>query len=181
MTKNNVLSFLTKDRLLYIPIILATLVFLPGCHTSKKQVRNKGVRVESVHHNHKQAKGLERRLVDEAMTWRGTPYRYGGSEKGRGCDCSGLVVSVYDKVAGIKLPRNSKQQSEFCKKINKNAVRPGDLVFFATGKDPKKVSHVGIMIDDNRFIHASGSKGVIVSEMSTPYYSRTFLMYGKVP
>jgi len=59
-------------------------------------------------------------------------------------------------------------------------VRAGDLVFFATGKDKNRVSHVGIMIDDVKFIHASTKKGVVVSEVTAPYYERTFMMYGRV-
>ena len=102
--------------------------------------------------------GIEKDIVEEAMSWMGTPYKYAGSEKGRGIDCSGFAVSVYEKVAGIKLPRNSREQSEFCKKLKKSSVRAGDLVFFATGKDKNRVSHVGIMIDDVKFIHASTKK-----------------------
>lgn len=131
----------------------------------------------------KDALGMKKRkqIVDEAMTWMGTPYAYGKAEKGKASDCSGMVMSVYEKVTGIKLPRNSAQQKEFCNSLRKGDVLPGDLVFFATGKDPEKVSHVGIMIDDNRFIHASSSKGVVVSDASQPYYQRTFKGFGRVP
>lgn len=54
-------------------------------------------------------------------------------------------------------------------------------MFFATGHDPEKISHVGIMIDDVCFVHASTKKGVIVSRIDTPYYIRTFIMFGRVP
>ena len=111
----------------------------------------------------------------------GTPYRYAGSSKGKGTDCSGLVLKVYEEAAGVKLPRNSGKQAEFCKKVKKKSVKAGDLVFFATGKDAERISHVGIMIDGNRFIHASTKKGVIISELTTPYYERTFRMCGRVP
>ena len=92
-----------------------------------------------------------------------------------------MVISVYEKIAKKKLPRNSAKQAEFCKKLKKHDVRPGDLVFFATGKDKNKISHVGIMVDDVRFVHASTQKGVLISDMETPYYQRTFKMYGRVP
>jgi len=124
---------------------------------------------------------MEKRIVEEALSWRGTPYRYGGCHKGKGTDCSGMVMCVYDVAASVKLPRNSRKQADFCKKVAKGSVRPGDLVFFATGKDPAVISHVGIMIDDMRFVHASTKKGVIVSEINTPYYQRTFKMFGRVP
>ncbi|MDE5794723.1 MAG: C40 family peptidase [Muribaculaceae bacterium] len=122
-----------------------------------------------------------KKLVKEANGWLGTPYGYGKAEKGVACDCSGMVMSVYLKVTGIKLPRNSAQQQDFCKKLKKKDVKIGDLCFFATGKDPDKVSHVGIMVDDNNFIHASTSKGVVISDISQPYWVKTFKGFGRVP
>ena len=125
--------------------------------------------------------GKRKRIVDEALTWVGTPYKYASNKKGKGTDCSGLVITVYEEVVGKKLPRNSREQAEYCRKLSERSVKPGDLVFFATGRDSKKISHVGIMIDDTRFVHASTKKGVIISDMLTDYYRRTFRMYGRVP
>lgn len=174
--------------LIHKTFILLTLVAFLGCGvsctSSKKSKKDDIVRIETVK-KHKKGKkkgsGLEDRLVDEAMTWMGTPYRYAGSEKGVGTDCSGMVLRVYEDVAGTKLPRNSRKQAEFCRKLKRADVKAGDLVFFATGSDRKVISHVGIMIDDNRFVHASAKKGVILSEMSQSYYERTFIMFGRVP
>ncbi len=162
-------------------LILVTALTFGGCRSSKKSVKKDShkPRVETV--SVSKPKGIEKRIVDEALTWKGTPYKYGASEKGRGTDCSGMVLMVYDKVAGKKLPRNSAKQAEFCKPLKAKDVRPGDLAFFATGKDAGKISHVGIMIDGTRFIHASTQKGVLISEINTPYYQRTFRMFGRVP
>ena len=124
---------------------------------------------------------VRQKIAEECLTWIGTPYAYGHSEKGISTDCSGLVIVVFERIAEIKLPRNSAQQAAFCDDLNEKDIKPGDLVFFATGKDKKKVSHVGVMLDRNKFVHASGSKGVILSEMTTPYYRRTFIKYGRVP
>ena len=121
------------------------------------------------------------KIAEESLTWIGTPYKYGHSEKGVATDCSGMVIVLYDEIAEIKLPRNSAEQAEFCDKLKEKDIKPGDLVFFATGRDKKKISHVGVMIDDCKFVHASASKGVILSEMTTPYYQRTFIKYGRVP
>lgn len=125
--------------------------------------------------------GTRRQIIDEAMTWLGTPYKYAGMEKGEGTDCSGMVVRVFEDVAGWKLPRNSAKQAEFCDPLDSDEVEPGDLVFFATGKDSETVSHVGIMLDNENFIHASASKGVVVSKVTSSYYLRTFMMYGRIP
>lgn len=119
-------------------------------------------------------------IIDEAYSWLGTPYGYAHSEKGVATDCSGMVLEVYEKIAGIKLPRNSAKQAEFCKSIHQKDVKVGDLVFFATGKNEDVISHVGIMVDEKNFIHASASKGVVISDMTQPYYVRTFRGFGRV-
>lgn len=165
-----------------LSVLVILILPLTGCHTSKKGSAGSGKshpKVETV--NVKNLKGEERKIVEEALTWQGTPYKYGASNKGKGTDCSGMVVGVFSKVTDKKLPRNSREQADYCRPVKKKSIRPGDLVFFATGKDPKRISHVGIMIDANRFIHASTKKGVIISELTTPYYERTFIKCGRVP
>lgn len=164
-------------------IILPLLLFLlPSCAGKKKTVRaNRGRPRTEIHIDTHGLSKNRREIVEEAMTWLGTPYEYAGEKKGRGCDCSGMVMRVYMDVLGRKLPRNSAKQAEYCKRIKTVDVRPGDLVFFATGKDPDRISHVGIMLDEVNFIHASTSKGVVISQVNTPYYTRTFKMYGRVP
>jgi hypothetical protein len=164
----------------WIFMLLISLLAFTGCHSSHKSANKNADRVETVKVS-KKLKGEEKRIVEEALSWQGTPYKYAGFHKGKGTDCSGMVLSVYESAAGIKLPRNSRKQAEFCKRIGKGSVRPGDLVFFATGKDASTISHVGIMIDEIRFVHASTKKGVIVSELTSPYYKRTFKMFGRVP
>ncbi|MCH5234981.1 MAG: C40 family peptidase [Muribaculaceae bacterium] len=134
----------------------------------------------SVRKKHDENK-IGKKIADESLKWIGTPYKYGHSEKGVATDCSGMVIILYRDIADIKLPRNSAEQADFCDKLKEKDIQPGDLVFFATGKDKKKVSHVGVMIDGCKFVHASASKGVILSEMTTPYYQRTFIKYGRVP
>ncbi len=120
-------------------------------------------------------------MLEEANTWLGTPYEYARADKGRGTDCSGMVMSVYLQALEIKLPRNSRKQAEFCKTIPREKAVAGDLVFFATGKDPSRISHVGMLVDKEQFIHASSSKGVVVSSLDSPYYSKRIICFGRVP
>lgn len=159
-------------------LIVAALLSLGSCASHKSSAP---VQATVEHHvQHKNLSKLQKQIVDEAMDWMGTPYAYGNSLKGEGTDCSGMVLAVYRDVAGVMLPRNSAQQAEFSKAIQKRDVKTGDLVFFATGKNPDQVSHVGIMLDSDRFIHASSSKGVVISSVSAPYYVRTFKKYGRI-
>lgn len=109
-----------------------------------------------------------KRLVEQAMTYLGTPYRRGGTSR-RGLDCSGLVGAVYGE-EGLGMPRTAAQQFGEGVPVAERGLRPGDLVFF---RDTYKrgISHVGIYIGNGRFVHAAGRRrGVVVSELSRPYY-----------
>ncbi|MDE5870233.1 MAG: C40 family peptidase [Muribaculaceae bacterium] len=156
-------------------------MLLVSCHTSKSNktpdYRKKEETVIHIQGKNKRGK----KVVEEALEWIGTPYQYAKAEKGAGTDCSGLVMMSYLEATGLKLPRNSAKQAEFCKKISSSDVQIGDLCFFATGKDPNRISHVGIMIDNETFIHASSKKGVITTKINSPYYVRTFIQFGRVP
>ena len=170
--------------LIIIPVVLTG--GLSSCKSHKNNNHQDTVYVgEQVELTKKKKKekssDIGSRIARESLNWIGTPYGYGHSEKGISTDCSGMVIILYKEIAEIKLPRNSAEQAEFCNNLKEKDIEPGDLVFFATGKDKKKVSHVGVMIDRNKFVHASASKGVILSEMTTPYYQRTFIKYGRVP
>ena len=182
-------------KILHISILITfaiSIVSLPSCRSAKKadrsyydaQLEQLNKRKNDADKNVKVEKNVSKsakKIVKEAYTWLGTPYVYGKAEKGVACDCSGMVMSVYENVTGIKLPRNSAKQMEFCKKLKRKDVKVSDLCFFATGKDPDKVSHVGIMVDENNFIHASSSKGVVVSDITQPYWVKTFKGFGRVP
>lgn len=180
-----------RNLLTYSLLLLVALCasMMTSCHTSKKssadyyqsQIDKLGKNNGRDRANrHKKPSKLNKEIVDEAYTWLGTPYKYACAEKGVATDCSGMVLQVYDKIAGIKLPRNSAKQAEFCKRIKQKEVTIGDLVFFATGKNDDVISHVGIMVDDKNFIHASASKGVVISDMTQPYYVKTFRGFGRV-
>ena len=111
-------------------------------------------------------------LYAEASLWLGTPYRYGGLSK-KGVDCSGLTYLLYQKVYKKKIPRSTADLSKMnMQKVSKSNLRAGDLVFFTTNSSHKKINHVGIYLKDNRFIHASTSRGVVVDRLDQGYYSR---------
>lgn len=110
--------------------------------------------------------GSRLKVVNEAESWIGSPYLYGGITRD-GVDCSGFVKNVFAS-AGQSLPRQSSDQATIGTEVPVRSGRPGDLVFFNTSG--AGVSHVGILLDYPSFIHASTSKGVIVSRLDEGYY-----------
>jgi hypothetical protein len=120
------------------------------------------------------APGLRRRVVDAAMGFLGSPYRWGTRSEEAGFDCSGLTMTAY-RLNGLELPRTSAAQYEAGRSVPRDALKEADLVFFATGRT-RRVSHVGLYVGEGRFIHApSGGKVVRIDELSEAYYERHFL------
>lgn len=122
------------------------------------------------------------KVISTAKSYRGTPYRYGGTTRS-GIDCSALVFHSFNSI-GVKLPRTSNDQSQQGKKIASKNAREGDLLFFATGKRKKQVTHSGIVTEvggrDIRFIHASTSLGVTEDYLSNRYWSKAFLFARRI-
>lgn len=121
-------------------------------------------------------------LYNEGARWLGVPHKLGGLTK-RGVDCSGFVTIVYREVYGKRLSRSSADMLKHnCKKVSRGKLKEGDLVFFKTSRGGKRKTpnHVGIYLKNGRFIHTSTSKGVVVSRLSEPYYTRTWLTGGRV-
>ena len=117
-------------------------------------------------------------LLYEVAGWMGSPYRYGGKSKS-GVDCSGLVLMVYRNVYDIELLRRSIDMAQNSRKIrDPQRLREGDLVFFRISG--RNISHVGIYLGEGRFVHASKSRGVVINELSEPYYSERFAFGGRV-
>lgn len=169
-----------KKKWFYIlPVLVLLLVASCGSH--------------KVLYNPEEVSGLSRKLnipisnddvnmplYVEVSFWMGVPYRYGGNSKS-GTDCSGFVGEVFQKVYGRKLERSSDGQAKKnVHKVGKRKLKTGDLVFFRTAPKSKKIDHVGIFLKDGYFIHASTSKGVIVSSLHEEYYKRTWRKGGRV-
>ncbi len=117
-----------------------------------------------------------RSVMAAAEGWLGTPYLFGGLSRS-GVDCSGFICNVYETVP-LRLPRNSAAQATVGQEVDIENALPGDLVFFNT--TGAGVSHVGILINSDQFVHASTSSGVIVSSLSESYYRDRFLFLRRV-
>lgn len=117
-------------------------------------------------------------LLKKIDEWIGTPYVYGGSTK-NGVDCSYFALDVMQGTFNKKLNRTAAEQYLQSKRINWDELKEGDLIFFKT-EGPNKVSHVGIYLTNNKFVHASSKKGVTISDLSEPFYQRTLFSMGRI-
>jgi cell wall-associated NlpC family hydrolase len=114
-------------------------------------------------------------VISAAISQMGTPYRYGGNEPGRGLDCSGLTYYAH-RAAGVTIPRSSWDQRRDARPVSPNSPRPGDMVFFLTGPGDH---HVGLMVDSERFVHASSSAHQVkLSDLRAPYWKAHFVSAG---
>ena len=118
-------------------------------------------------------------LYVESSNWMGVPYRNGGTTK-QGVDCSGLTSAIYKKVYRKNLERSSDdQRKKNCQKVNKRKLKEGDLVFFHNGRKKKHATHVGIYLKEDKFIHASTSRGVSIGNLNEDYWEKHWLSGGR--
>ena len=109
--------------------------------------------------------------------WVGTPYRFAGNTK-KGIDCSAFAKAIYEQVFNTTILRNSRDIFSTTSPLGKDELKEGDLVFFKIKS--RKISHIGVYLGDNRFAHASSSRGVVISNLNDPYYSRYFYKGGRI-
>lgn len=112
-------------------------------------------------------------LVLKGLELVGINYRRGGTNPDSGLDCSGFVQVVFKDAVGLLLPRTAKEQSEVGNEVDKNELKPGDLVFFNTMR--RAFSHVGIYLGDNRFMHSPRTGAEVrVEDMSQSYWVKRY-------
>lgn len=193
-----IIIFAPDMRLLkFLPVIILTLGILAGgCHSTRKEVvkpvekvkeyevpqpKTDKKRDEKKYTGKKKKKeSVAPKVVAEAQNWIGTKYKYGGHSR-NGTDCSGFIMQIFEDIAGIKLPRDSRSQQAFVEPLKRGDLAPGDLVFFASKVGGSRVGHVGLYIGKGNFIHSSTSKGVIISNLDETYYDRHYHSSGRVP
>ena len=121
------------------------------------------------------------RIVRNAVAYKGTRYKYGGTSK-RGMDCSGLVYVAFKK-EGISIPRVSRAMAAKGKNVSLKKAKRGDLLFFRTTRK-RKITHVGLVTSVKKgvvyFIHATTKRGVKVSSLSEKYWRKAFVKAKRV-
>lgn len=147
-----------------VSFIVLFLLLLTGCQTTQEPISTQfsGRLNDPIY--------TRTALTKQYSEWKGVPYRNGGTTK-KGVDCSSFIQQTFSDQFSINLPRDTINQAQVGFQIPTNHLRPGDLVFFNTGYG---VRHVGVMLDQRNFIHASTSKGVMISDLNQSYWQRTF-------
>ena len=117
-------------------------------------------------------------LLSQLEKWYGTQYCFGGSTDS--CiDCSSFTQVILRDVYNVKIPRNSQQQFDASTKIETKNLKEGDLVFFNTVSASMIITHVGVYVCNNKFVHASTSKGVTINDLSEKYFAKAFRGAGR--
>lgn len=119
---------------------------------------------------------VRQQIYQQYQQWKGTGYAYGGLGK-NGLDCSGLVYITYRDKLDQTVPRTTGKLAQSGVAVPRQQLRAGDLVFFTTGI---KSRHVGIYIEDGKFLHVSTSKGVMISHLNDYYWKDRFLLARRV-
>lgn len=120
--------------------------------------------------------GMRLQLIDQYSMWQGTPYKLGGNDQ-RGIDCSGFTQQTYRQQFDLVIPRTTEQQLRSGDGVGRGDLLPGDLVFFATGV---KQRHVGVYLGRNEFVHASTSRGVVISRLDNVYWHERYVQARRV-
>jgi lipoprotein Spr len=116
------------------------------------------------------------KLFEYITQWWAVPYRIGGTGM-NGIDCSAFVKGIVQNTYQVELPRTSREQADFSTSISKDELTEGDLVFFNTRGG---ISHVGMYLNNNKFVHASTSNGVIISDLNETYWKKRFVKAGRI-
>ncbi|MCP5244450.1 MAG: C40 family peptidase [Burkholderiales bacterium] len=153
-----------------IVICLVFSIVITGCGSlQEKKPSNYQLRSTELSKKPEQ-KTIIHKLYRQHREWEGVRYRLGGLNK-NGIDCSGFVYLTYKSKLGMYLPRTTRQQSQLGKQIHKHELNAGDLVFFRTGPTSR---HVGIYLENKKFLHVSQRKGVTISHMDNVYWKAKY-------
>lgn len=171
-------------------IILSILIFFAWSCRNKKDITKKidtgkkdNVVKKTDSNPLKEKLGLSNKEIKNSKLysfindWYGVPYKYGGCAKS-GVDCSCFTNNLYQAVYGRKTQRTAGDIYKECEKLTIEKIKQGDLIFFKTNGN--SISHVGIYLKNNKFVHASTSKGVMINDLDETYYKKYFYSAGRL-
>lgn len=165
-----------------LSLVLSTLILLSACASTAPRSEPSGGSDlqsfglgESTEGNPVLTPQMANEVIIRTLGLVGTPYRFGGASPEGGFDCSGLVQFVFADVAGIRLPRTTREQIDMpAAEVARDDLMPGDLVFFNTLGG--RVSHIGIYVGEDRFVHAPSRGGTVrLDRLDSRYWSRFYV------
>lgn len=151
-----------QSRLPIWLLLLGTMILMAGCQSPEPPAQRQQGLSDPVF--------TRMALYDQYSEWKGVPYQDGGNSE-NGIDCSAFIQRTFQEQFAIGLPRNTSQQARVGRPVPQTKLKPGDLVFFNIGN---KTRHVGVVIDQDKFLHASSSQGVMISDLNLPYWQRYY-------
>lgn len=180
-----------------ISLIVVAALIMAACHSTNKTTKNSGTKPKSAGKTESgktsassskmkyvatqlgvsESEIKNDKLYQFIAAWYGTPYKYGGCDI-KGTDCSCLTINLYKEVYKKNLPRTADEMMKNCDKLSASKVEEGDMVFFKI--ESKQITHVGVCLKNNKFIHASTKKGVMISDLNEPYFKKYFFSYGRL-
>jgi len=175
---------LNQNKLNKLIFLLSIILFFSSCKSKKTIIANKTNAIdkellvkyaEKLNTNEKNISNIK--LYAFIDDWYGTPYKFGGLDK-NGIDCSGFVFKLYEQVYLMKTPRTTTELNDISSEIKKNDLSEGDLVFFKI--DSKKISHVGVYLMNNKFVHASSKKGIMISDLNEDFFVKCYFKGGRL-
>lgn len=169
MAKQHTYRF-TKLHFKYVVLCFFFAFTLASCSKKVLKSETKAAKAADVMAALK-SKDLYRFITD----WTGVRYKLGGLDK-NGIDCSGFALLLERDIYGLTLPRRSKDQAEAIKMKNLSNLQEGDLVFFSFGGN--EVDHVGVYLNNDFFVHASTTRGVVVDDLNLPVYQKAIVKTG---
>ncbi|WP_188015152.1 NlpC/P60 family protein [Vibrio harveyi] len=160
---------MSKVRHLFFPLIISVLLSACSSGPDPETQVNASLSVNQLLSDNQD-------LYQFYNEWEGAPYRLGGTKKS-GIDCSAFVQKAFVEAYKMSLPRTTRQQSKQGVEMSWSDAQQGDLVFFKT---KRSTYHVGIYLGNKQFMHASTSKGVIISRIDNPYWASKFWQVRRV-
>lgn len=173
-----------KVHFLFLFFILSFLLY--SCKASKSNTSNNATKIKESNEiqskysqllkvNPESIKNITLyKLIDE---WLGTPYKYGGNTKS-GIDCSNFASIIYSNIYKKTISGSSASIFNKCETISTNDLIEGDLLFFKIERN--SISHVGIYLMNNKFVHATTQKGVMINDLNENYYKKYFYKAGRL-
>ncbi len=178
------------SRYRYFILFALILTAFSACHTTEKAAggKNRSLSEENEKSQKLRTKyagilGIQPEQINNTRlyafidAWTGTPYLYGGKNR-NGIDCSGFTEMLYHSVFERDISGSSKDLFIQCRPVPKTQLHEGDLVFFKIESD--KISHVGVYLTNNKFVHATVKKGVMISDLSETYYMKYYFEGGRL-